>query len=333
MRIAVYGAGAIGGLLGARLAQAGADVTLISRGSQLAAIQEKGLTLSDAHGSFTVTPRAVGDPRAAGSQDCVIIALKANAVPEIAASLAPMLGPLTPVVMAVNGLPWWYGHGLDGRYANRRITAADPKGLQWDHIRPERAIGCVVYPAAEITAPGHILHTDGDRFSLGEPNGEKSARVTAISNALKQAGLKAPVKAGIRQEIWVKLWGNAVFNPISALTGATLKTICNDTETGRFAKAAMQEVEAVASALGIGMPVALDQRFAGAAAVGEHKTSMLHDLENGKPLELDALVGSVIEVAGWTGVPVPRLEALYALGKLRAETRPNRPADKQGERP
>jgi 2-dehydropantoate 2-reductase len=321
VKVGVYGAGAIGGLLGAKLAKAGVDVTLIARGPHLEAIQAKGLTLSSGDESFTVTPRAYADPRDAEQQDCVIIALKSNAVPAISARLAPMLGPATPVVLAVNGMPWWYFYRASGPYAERRIEAVDPGGMQWTNIRPERAIGCVVYPAAEIVAPGHVRHIDGDRFSLGEPSGEKSARIRAISGALKQAELKAPIKTDIRQEIWVKLWGNAVFNPISALTGATLRTICNDPETGKFAKAAMQEVEAVAESVGVTMPISLSQRFSGAEAVGEHKTSMLQDLENGKTLELDALVGSVIEIATWTGVSVPFLESLYALTKLRAEQR------------
>ena len=318
MKIAIYGAGAIGGLLGARLARAGADVTMIARGAQLAALQQNGLTLSDAEGSFTTRPRAFEHPHEAGLQDCVIIALKANAVPTIAQNLGHLLAANSPVVMAVNGVPWWYSHGIEGPFVNRRIESVDPGGVQWDNIRPERAIGCVVYPAAEIVKPGHIHHIDGDRFSLGEPTGEKSARVLAISDALRQAGFKAPVKTNIRQEIWVKLWGNAVFNPISALTGATLRSICETPETGRFAKTVMLEVQAVATALGVPMAVSLEQRFEGAAAVGEHKTSMLQDIENGKPPELDALVGAVIEVAGWVGVGVPNLETLYALTKVRA---------------
>lgn len=321
MKVGIYGAGAIGGLLGARLAKAGADVTLIARGPHLDAIQARGLTLSSGDESFTVMPRAYATPHDAERQDCVIIALKSNAVPAISGGLGPMLGPATTVVMAVNGLPWWYFYRIDGPYVNRRIEAVDPGGVQWTNIGPERAIGCVVYPAAEIVAPGHVRHIDGDRFSLGEPSGEKSARILALGSVLKQAGFKAPAKTDIRQEIWVKLWGNAVFNPISALTGATLRSICNNPGTGRFAKAAMQEVEKVAESVGVTMPISLSQRFSGAEAVGEHKTSMLQDLENGKPLELDALVGSVIEIATWTGVSVPLLESLYALTKLRTEQR------------
>lgn len=318
MKICIYGAGAIGGLMGARLARAGQDVTLIARGPHLAAMRAGGLTLTDDYESFTVKPHAFEDPKDAGAQDYVIIALKANAVPAIAERLGPLLGPKTAVVMAVNGVPWWYFHGVPGPYAERRINAVDPSGLQWTHIGPDRVIGCVVYPAAEIREPGHVLHIDGDRFSLGEPNGLKSERCLALSKALVAAGFKAPVKTDIRSEIWLKLWGNAVLNPISALTGATLRAICADSETANLARAAMTEVERVATALNITMPVSLEQRLAGAAAVGDHKTSMLQDLEKGRPMELDALVAAVIELARMCGVPVPLLDGLHALVKLRA---------------
>ncbi|MFT3671580.1 2-dehydropantoate 2-reductase [Aestuariivirga sp.] len=319
MRICIYGAGAIGGLLGARLAKAGEDVTLIARGPHLAAMQAKGLSLTDATGTFTVGVRAFERPEDAGEQDFVIVALKAHSVPAIASRIPTLFGPQTAVIMAVNGVPWWYFHGVAGPYAGRRLRSVDAEGLQWTHIGPERVLGCVVYPAAEITEPGHIRHIEGDRFSLGEPDGTKSDRVRALSAALIAAGFKAPVKTDIRSEIWVKVWGNAVFNPISALTGATLQAICTDPETADFAKAAMQEVEEVAKALGVTMPVSLEKRFAGAQAVGEHKTSMLRDIENGRPLELDALVGSVVELAEITGTPVPLLKGLHALTKLRSQ--------------
>ena len=320
MKICIYGAGAIGGLLGAKLARVEHEVTLIARGPHLAAVQANGLTLTDAAESFSVKPHAFEDPKDAGAQDYVIIALKANTVPAIAERLRPLLGPKTAVVMAVNGVPWWYFHGVSGPYAERRINAVDPSGLQWTHIGPDRVIGCVVYPAAEIREPGHVLHIDGDRFSLGEPSGESSERVLALSKALNAAGFKAPVKSDIRTEIWVKLWGNAVFNPISALTGATLRSICTDPQTVNLARAAMVEVERVATALGVTMPVSLEKRLAGAAAVGEHKTSMLQDMEKGRPLELDALVGAVIELADICGLAVPLLKGLYVLTRLRAAT-------------
>ena len=318
MKICVYGAGAIGGLLGAKLARAGQDVTLIARGPHLAALREHGLTLKSVDDEFTVHPRATDNPAEAGEQDFVIVALKANAVPAIAENMLPLLGPKTAVVMAVNGLPWWYFYGLEGPFRDRRVKILDPEDKLWTVIGPQRVIGCVVYPAAEISSPGHILHGEGDRFSLGEPDGSRSERVLALSGAMIEADFKAPVKTDIRSEIWVKLWGNAAFNPISALTGATLRAICEDTETSKLVKRVMLEVEQVANAVGIKMPVSLEKRMAGASAIGEHKTSMLQDLEKGRPLELDAIVAAVIELADLTGVAVPQLQGLYALTKLRA---------------
>ena len=250
----------------------------------------------------------------------MIVALKANAVPGVAEQMLPLLGPDTAVVMAVNGVPWWYFYGVEGPFRDRRLKSLDPEDRLWTMIGPQRTIGCVVYPAAEIVAPGHIQHIDGDRFSLGEPDGKKSERVLALSRALTAAGLKAPVKADIRSEIWVKLWGNAVFNPVSTLTGATLRAICENTETAKLVKSVMQEVEQVAYAFGIKMPVTLERRMAGAASIGEHRTSMLQDLEKGRPLELDSIVSAVIELAEMAGVAVPQLQALYALTRLRAET-------------
>jgi 2-dehydropantoate 2-reductase len=320
MRICIYGAGAIGGLVGAKLARAGEDVTLIARGPHLAAIRERGLTVTCSGETFTVKARATDRPEEAGEQDFVIVALKANAVPGIAAQMLPLLGSDTAVVMAVNGVPWWYFYGVEGPFRDRRLKCLDPEDRLWTMIGPQRTIGCVVYPAAEIVAPGRIRHIEGDRFSLGEPDGQKSKRVLALSRALTAAGLKAPVKTDIRSEIWVKLWGNAVFNPISALTGATLRAICEYPGTAQLARMVMREVELVANALGVNMPVSLDRRMAGAAAIGEHKTSMLQDLEKGRPLELDAIVAAVIELAGITEVAVPRLQELYALTRLRAET-------------
>ena len=318
MKICIYGAGAVGGLLGAKLARAGQDVTLIARGLHLAALREQGLTLKSVADEFTVHPRATDNPAEAGEQDFVIVALKANAVPAIAEKMLPLLGPKTAVVMAVNGLPWWYFYGLEGAFRDRRVKILDPEDKLWTLIGPERVIGCVVYPAAEISSPGHILHVEGDRFSLGETDGSRSGRVLALSGAMSEAGFKAPVKTDIRSEIWVKLWGNAVFNPISALTGATLRAICDDTETSKLVKRVMLEVEEVANAVGIKMPVSLEKRMAGASAIGEHKTSMLQDLERGRPLELDAIVAAVIELADLSGVGVPQLRGLYALTKLRA---------------
>lgn len=318
MKICVYGAGAIGGLLGARLARAGEDVTLIARGPHLEAMRSRGLKVSGIGGDFTVTPRATDNPAEAGVQDFVIIAVKAQAVPGIADKMAPLLGPKTGVVMAVNGVPWWYFYGIAGPLRDRRLSSVDPDGRQWNLIGPQRAIGCVVYPAAEIVAPGELLHVEGDRFSLGEPDGARSERVTLLSKALIAAGLKAPVKADIRAEIWVKLWGNVAFNPISALTGATLKRICADAGTRACAKAIMLEAQAVAAKLGITMPIDVEKRIDGAAGIGEHKTSMLQDFERGRSIELDAIVGAVAELGRIVGVPTPMVDAIYALTRQKA---------------
>ena len=318
MKIAVYGAGAIGGLLGAYLARAGEDVTLIARGPHLAAMREKGLKVTGPQGEFTVTPRATDDPATIGAQDYVIVALKAQAVAGIVDRMAPLLGPKTAVVMAVNGVPWWYFHGAGGALEGRRLASVDPDGRQWDLIGPQRALGCVVYPAAEISAPGELHHIEGDRFSLGEPDGSKSARVVALSKALIAAGLKAPVKSDIRAEIWVKLWGNVAFNPISALTGGTLQQICEDAGTRACAKAIMLETQAIAAALGVVMPIDVERRIDGAAGIGAHKTSMLQDFERGRPIELDAIVGAVAELGRIVGVPCPMIDAIFALTRQKA---------------
>jgi len=318
MKICIYGAGAIGGLLGAYLARSGEDVTLIARGAHLAALREKGLHVTGHGDDFTVAPRATEDPAEAGSQDLVIVALKAHAVPGIASRMAPLLGPKTAVVMAVNGMPWWYFHGVEGPYRDRRLPSVDPDDSQWRHIGPERVIGCVVYAAAEITAPGELHHVEGDRFTLGEPNNLKSDRVLALSRILIDAGFKAPVKTDIRTEIWVKLWGNAAFNPISALTGGTLKGICTDPATRAVARAVMNEVEAVANKLGVTMPIPVEKRIDGAASMGEHKTSMLQDFERGRPTELDAIVGAVAELGRLVGQPTPMIDTVYALTRHKA---------------
>ncbi|WP_374384256.1 2-dehydropantoate 2-reductase [Dongia sp.] len=318
MKIAIYGAGAIGGLLGAHLARAGEEVTLIARGAHLAAMKEKGLSVQRGDDSFTVHPALTDDPAVAGQQDYVIIALKAQSVPPLADKLAPMLGPETAVVMAVNGVPWWYFHGVGGALEGRRLASVDPGDMQWRHIGPERVIGCVVYPAAEIVEPGVLKHVEGDRFTLGEPNGEKTERVTKLSQALIASGLKAPVRADIRTEIWVKLWGNVAFNPLSALTGATLDRLCADPGTRGVAKAMMLEAEAVANALGVKMPVDIERRIDGAGAIGAHKTSMLQDFERGRPIELDAIVAAVAELGGLVGVPTPTIDMIYALTHQKA---------------
>lgn len=321
MKVTIFGAGAIGGLIGARLAErTDAEVGLVARGPHLKAMQENGLTVRSSEGETTVTVRATDDAAALGPQDYVIIALKAHSVPGILSALKPLLGPDTAVVTAQNGLPWWYFYKNGGEHEGRRIEAVDPGGAIWDTIGPERAIGCVVHPAADIEAPGIVRHTEGERLPLGEPSGEKTERALALSKLLVEAGFRAPVRPQIRSEIWVKLWGNVSFNPISALTGATLAAICGNEGSRGVARAMMLEAEAIASALGIKFPIDVDKRIAGAAEVGEHKTSMLQDLELGRPMEVDALVASVQEMGRLTGVATPTIDTVLGLIRLRAAT-------------
>ncbi|HEV8390486.1 MAG TPA: 2-dehydropantoate 2-reductase [Dongiaceae bacterium] len=318
MKICIYGAGAIGGLIGAHLARIGEEVTLIARGEHLSAMRAKGLRVTTASGAFVVKPRVTDDPAEAGPQDYVIVALKAHQVAGIADRMAALLGPRTAVVTAANGVPWWYFHGLAGPLRDRRLASIDPDGKQWTLIGPERAIGCVVYLAAEILAPGEIRHIENDRLTLGEPDGSASERVAALRRAIIATGLKSPIKTDIRTEIWIKLWGNVAFNPISALTGATLKAICEDPATRAVAKSIMNEAERVAAKLGITMPIDVETRINGAASVGEHKTSMLQDFERGRPIELDAIVGAVAELGDIVGVETPMVDAIYALTRRKA---------------
>jgi 2-dehydropantoate 2-reductase len=317
MRVAVYGAGAIGGLLGAYLARTDAEVSLIARGPHLAAMRERGLEVRGVS-PFTVHPRCTDDPAELGRQDYVIIALKAHSVPGVVDAVGPLLASETAVVFAVNGVPWWYFHRLPGPYEGRRLESVDPGGRQWDVIGPERALACVVYPAAEVVEPGVIEHVEGDRFSLGEPSGEVSERAQRLSRLLIGAGLKAPVRPRIRDEIWVKLWGNLSFNPISALTGATLDAIVADEGTRAVARAMMLEAQAIGERLGVRFGVDVDRRIAGAAAVGAHKTSMLQDLERGRPMEINALVTAVQELGRLVEVPTPTVDTVLALVRQRA---------------
>lgn len=319
MKIAIYGAGAIGGLLGARLAKAGAEVGLIARGSHLEAIRTRGLELRTGSESLTVHPDATDDPAALGPQDFVIVTLKAHQVPGVVGRMQPLLAPDTAVVMAVNGVPWWYFHGVGGEHEGRRLASVDPGDVQWNGIGPERAIACVVYPAAEVVAPGVVELVEGDRFSLGEPSGERTQRIERLARALVEAGFKAPVRAKIRDEIWVKLWGNLAFNPISALTCATLDVICADAGTRAVARAMMLEAQAIAERLGVRFPIGVDKRIDGAAAVGAHKTSMLQDLERGRPMEIDALVTAVQDMGRLVGAPTPTIDTVLALVRLRAQ--------------
>jgi 2-dehydropantoate 2-reductase len=319
MKVCIFGAGAIGGYLGAKLIQAGeCEVSLIARGPHLKALQEKGLTLVSEEERVTLPVTASDNPADLGPQDYVIIALKAHSVPAVVDSMQPLLGPETAVVTAQNGVPWWYFHKLEGAYEGARVKAVDPEGKLWDGIGPERAIGCVVYPAAEIDEPGVIRHVSGDRFPLGEPSGEKTERAQTLSKLLVGAGLKAPLRPQIRNDIWVKLWGNLSFNPISALTGATLEQIGAQEDVRAVVRAMMLEAQAVGEELGVRFAIDVDKRIEGGASVGAHKTSMLQDLELGRPMEIDALVAAVAELGRVTGKPTPTIDTVLALVRQRA---------------
>ncbi len=317
MKICVYGAGAIGGYLGAELALSGVDVTLIARGPHLAAMKEHGVRLQIDGEERVAHPICTDDPAEVGPQDYVIITLKAHSVPAIVDVMQPLLGPDTAVVWAVNGVPWWYFHRLEGPWENHRLASVDPDGSQWDKIGPERAIGCVVYPAAEVPEPGVIRHIEGDRFTLGEPTGEKTERVERLSKTLIAAGFRSPVRR-IRDEIWLKLWGNLCFNPISALTLETLDVLATDPGTRAVARAMMIEARAIGEKLGVRFAVDVDTRIDGAAAVGAHRTSMLQDLDKGRPMEIDAVVTAVQEMGRLVDEPTPTIDSVLALIRQRA---------------
>lgn len=322
MRVCIFGAGAIGGYIAAKLAAAGeTELSVIARGPHLEAMQTNGLRLVEDGKESVHKVRAEQDPAKLGPQDYVIIALKAHSVPGVVDAMQPLLGPDTAVVTAQNGVPWWYFHRLAGPHEGKRVATVDPDGTLWDRIGPERAIGCVVYPATEIDEPGVIRHVEGDRFPVGEPSGEKSERVLALSKLLVAGGLKAPVRSDIRSDIWVKLWGNLSFNPISALTGATLEQIAGDPETRAVTRRMMLEAQAIGETLGVRFPVDVDRRIDGGGKVGAHKTSMLQDLERGRPMEIDALVGAVAELGALTGKETPTIDTVLALvrqlGRLR----------------
>jgi len=320
MKVCIFGAGAIGGYMGVKLAKAGADVSLVARGPHLAAMQEKGLTLIEEGETTTVPVTASDDPAALGVQDYVIVTLKAHSVPAVVSKMAPLIGPNTTIVSGVNGVPWWYFHKLEGAHEGTRLDSVDPGNVQWDGFGPDRVLGCVVYPAAEVIEPGVIKHIEGNRFSLGEPDGSKSDRAQALSKILANAGLKAPVRPKLRDEIWVKLWGNLSFNPISALTRATLDVLCTDEGTRAVARNMMIEAQEIAERLGVKFPIDVDRRIAGGAAVGAHRTSMLQDLDQGRPMEIDALVASVQELGSITGVSTPTIDTVLGLIRLRART-------------
>jgi len=318
VKICIYGAGAIGTYLGVELALAGEDVTLIARGPHLEAMRRDGATLLIGGERHVATIRCTDDPAEAGVHDVVFLGMKAHGVPSIVDRLGPLLGPATAVVTAQNGVPWWYFHGLDGPLAGTRIESVDPGGTIWDTIGPERALGSVVYPSCEIVEPGVVRHIDGRRFMLGEPDGSKSARVVALSRALTTAGFRAPVRRRIRDDIWLKLWGNCSFNPVSVLTLATLDEMAAVPDVRQVIRQIMIEAREVAASLGVQFKVDVETRIGWGGDVGAHKTSMLQDLERGRPMEIDALVAAVAELGRLVGVPTPTLDVVLALVRLRA---------------
>ncbi|HTQ54059.1 MAG TPA: 2-dehydropantoate 2-reductase [Bryobacteraceae bacterium] len=308
MKFAIAGAGAVGAYIGASMARAGLDVTLFARGPQLRAMEERGVRVLSPEGDFEAHPRATGDLESIGTVDVVFLAVKAHSLPELTPRIACLLGPATCVVSLQNGIPWWF----------TPLERVDPGGVIAAAIEARRVVGSLVYFATEIAEPGIVRHIEGHRLSIGEPDGSRSARCRTIAEALIASGLRCPVTTHIREEIWVKILGNVAFNPISALTGATLARMTADPEVSALVRTVMAEAECVAARLGLKLPVSIDQRMVGAAKVGEHKTSMLQDLEAGRPLELEAVVGAVLELGGQLGVPMPATQAIYACTKLRA---------------
>ncbi len=321
MKIAIIGAGAIGGYVGVKLALAGEDVTFIVRGSNLDAIRRHGMKLILQDGTEQVADvRATNNYAEAGPQDVVILAMKAHQVEAVANDLPKLFGPDTAVVTMQNGIPYWYFHKHGGRLEGSQVRSVDPTGILTEKIEPGRVIGCVVYPASELVAPGVVRHIEGDRFPVGELDGSASERVMRVSDCFSRAGFKAPVLDNIRSEIWLKLWGNLTFNPISSLTHSTLQDICEFPLSRELAANMMREAQDVAHKLGIGFRVTLEKRIEGAQKVGRHKTSMLQDIEAGRAPEIDALVGSVVELGRLTQTPTPHIDTLYALVKLLART-------------
>lgn len=318
MKIAIIGAGAIGGFVGAQLAHAGEDVTFIARGATLKTLKERGIRVIMSDGSEKAVPRvkATSDYAEAGPQDIVVLAMKAHQLEAVAADVPRLFGPDTVVVPMQNGIPFWYFHKHGGALEGRAVTLVDPTGTIRQNIPCERVVGCVVYPATESTAPCVIKQIEGNRFSVGDLDGTESERVKRVSECFTRGGMQSPILPDIRSEVWVKLWGNMTFNPISALSRATLAAICQYAPTRELARAMMTEAQEIGTRLGITFRVSIDKRIAGAERVGHHKTSMLQDVEAGRPLETDALLGSVIELGRMTEAPTPHLDSVYALTKL-----------------
>jgi 2-dehydropantoate 2-reductase len=319
MKVCIFGSGATGGYLGVELARAGAEVSLVARGAHLEAIRRNGLKLLIDGEERVAHAPATDDPKELGPQDYVIIGLKAHSIPGTVDKIAPLLGNDTAVVTASNGIPYWYFHDHGGPFRNTVLQTVDPNGKQWQVLKPERAIGCIVYPATEVVEPGVVKHVYGNKFPLGEPSGERTERVERLAALMTQAGLDAPVLDRIRDEIWLKLWGNLCFNPISALTHATLDVIASDPGTRAVAKAMMAEAQQIAEAFGVHFRVDIERRINGAGRVGAHKTSMLQDLERGRPMEIDALVAVIQEMGQLTGVATPTIDTVLALVRQRAK--------------
>jgi 2-dehydropantoate 2-reductase len=317
MKICIYGAGAIGAYMGAQLASAGAEVSFVARGPHLAAMQANGVRLQIEGGERVVKVRCASDPRELGPQDYVIVALKAHSVSGVVDLMRPLLGPDTAIVTAVNGIPYWYFHKHGGEFADTKLDSVDPGGKQWDVLGPGRAIGCVVYPAAEIVEPGVIRHVYGKKFPIGEPSGERTDRIRKLHEIMNAADLDAPIRDTIRDEIWLKLWGNLCFNPISALTHATLDVITSNPATRAVSKTMMLEAKAIADRFGVHFRVDVERRIDGAGAVGAHKTSMLQDLEANRPMEIDPLLTVVQEMGRLVGQSTPTIDTVLALIKLR----------------
>jgi len=320
VRFLVAGAGAIGGYIGARLARAGEDVTLFARGPHLRAMQERGVRVVSSEGDFEVRPKIIGDLAEAGPVDVIFLGVKAHGLTQLAPHITPLLAENTTVVSTQNGVPWWYFQSGAGEFSGLPLERVDPGGVIAKSIPARHVVASIVYFSTDITSPGVIRHTEGNRISLGEPDGTRSERCRRIAEALIGAGLRCPITARIRHEIWVKLLGNVPFNPISALTRATLVQMVRDPEASTLIRNIMTEVEAVASRLGIELPVSIEQRIAGAEKVGEHKTSMLQDLEARRPMELEAIVGAVVEIGERLGIAMPHTRTVYACAKLLERT-------------
>ena len=318
MKVCIFGAGAIGGYIGTKLALSGTEVSFVARGPNLAAIQQRGVKLISEGHTLMARPHATDNPKELGPQDYVVLAVKAHALLPAADSIRSLLGPNTTLVPAINGVPWWYFYKLPGPYENTRLQSVDPNGQLWEKLPPSRVVGCIVYPATDLIEPGVIEHTYGNRFEIGEPDGTKSDRAVTFSELMIKAGLRCPVRPRIRDNLWIKLWGNLSFNMICALTMTTLGVVARDPETRAVARAMMVEAQAVAEKLGVRFPIDVDARIAGAAEVGDHKPSTLVDLERRRPMEIDPLLGAVVEMGRLVGLPTPTCDVVLALVRQRA---------------